>query len=211
MKGILYPLGASIAIILLTFGLFHSVEDQFSSTLNVLSNLPVKYSIVSFLVLASDIIFPVPSSIVLYLNGYILGVIPGTIISIGGLMVGCVIGYYIGKYSSSLFNISKNLKAQHLLSKYGPSAIILTRGIPILSESICIVCGYNALNFRKYILLNCIGYIPVCLIQAYFGNLGFEGKNIFLLSFACSIALSICFWFFGKRLLQESTHVLNSK
>ncbi len=204
MKSIIYPLIISIIIVLLTFGAFHTLEDYFSDTLHLLKEYPIQFGIVSFFILASDIILPVPSSIVLYINGYFLGVIAGTIVSLSGLMVGSIIGYYIGKASSTVFISESNQKANQILRRYGPSAIFLTRGIPILSESICFVCGYNKTTLGHYLLLNLIGYFPVCLLHAIFGNMGYESSGVFLLSFGCSIALSVLFWFFGKKILAKT-------
>lgn len=203
MKSILYPLFVSIAIVLITFGIFHTFEDSFSNTLHLLEDNPIMFGIVSFLILASDIVLPVPSSIILYLNGYFIGIIAGTAVSLSGLMVGCVIGYYIGSISSNIFKSESNQKANQILSKFGPSAIFLTRGIPILSESVCFVCGYNKTKLKQYLIFNFLGYLPVCLLHAIFGKMGYVGTNTFLLSFTCSIALSVVFWFFGKKILGE--------
>lgn len=213
MKSITYPLGISIVIVLITFGIFQSMENYFSNILELLQENPVQFGIVSFLILASDIILPVPSTIVLYINGYFLGIISGSLVSIAGLMVGALIGYQIGKVSSNIFQSENNKKAHSILNTYGPAAIFLTRGIPILSESICFVCGYNRIDFTRYILLNFIGYLPVCVLHAIFGNLGYEGGGVFLLSFGCSIAMSVVFWFFGKKLFpgNEILYTDNSK
>ena len=204
MKSITYPLIISIVLILITFGFFQSFEGYFSDVLHDLKENPLQFAIFSFLILSMDIILPVPSSIVLYINGFFLGVIAGTLVSISGLMVGAVIGYFIGKSGSNYFKPEKNLKAQKMIARFGPASIFLTRGIPVLSESICFVCGYNKINFKRYLLLNFIGYLPICLLHSIFGNLGYEGGGIFLLSFTLSIALSVAFWFFGKRILEES-------
>jgi len=204
MKSITYPLAISICIVLITFGLLHTFERSFSDILHLLKENPLQYGIASFLVLASDIVLPVPSSIVLYLNGFFLGVLFGTLVSMCGLMVGCIIGYFIGKASSNIFKSESNKKANQILSRYGPPAIFLTRGIPILSESICFVCGFNKINFRRYLMLNFIGYLPVCLLHAIFGNLGYQGNSAFLMSFVLSIIISVIFWYFGKKILPEN-------
>ena len=187
---------------LITFGLFHSLEGELSQILETLNAHPLQFGVASFLILAGDIVLPVPSSIVLYINGFFLGAISGTAVSLGGLMVGCIIGYYLGKVGASFLKPERNSKADIILKKYGTAAIFLTRGIPILSESICFVCGYNRIPFKHYLLLNLIGYFPVCLLHAVFGSMGYKDANTFLLSFACSIALSIGFWFFGNKIIQ---------
>ena len=206
MKSVVYPLLVSIAIVLITFGILHTLEDSFSNSLHQLENSPILFSILSFLILASDIVLPVPSSIVLYLNGFFIGIIAGTAVSLSGLMVGCVIGYYIGKMSSNIFHSVDNQKANQIISKFGPSAIFLTRGIPILSESVCFVCGFNKIKFKQYLFYNFLGYLPICLLHAIFGKLGAIGTNIFLMSFIFSIALSAVFWIFGKKILGEFSY-----
>ncbi|MDF1695887.1 MAG: VTT domain-containing protein [Saprospiraceae bacterium] len=211
MKSITYPLAISVVIVLITFGLFSAMEKEFSELLDVLKTNPIKFGLVSFLILAADIILPVPSSIILYINGYFLGVLTGTTVSMSGLMVGCLLGYYLGKAGSKFFQPDRNTKADQILKKYGPSAIFLTRGIPVLSESICFVCGYNRINFKQYLLLNFIGYLPVSLLHAIFGKMGHEGANTFLLSFGCSIAISIAFWFFGNKIIHTEGFVSEHK
>lgn len=204
MKSITYPLAISISIVLITFAIFDKMDINFSDVLHQLKEHPIQYGIASFMVLASDIVLPVPSSIVLYINGYFLGVLFGALVSISGLMVGCIIGYFLGKASSNIFKSERNKKADPILELYGPPAIFLTRGIPILSESICFVCGYNKVNFKHYLLFNFIGYLPICLLHAIFGNLGYQSSSAFLISFVFSIGISLVFWFFGKKLLANS-------
>lgn len=201
MKNIFYPFAISAGIILITFGIFHTMEKYFSDTLHLLKEHPFQFGIISFLILASDIILPIPSSIVLYINGFFLGAIGGTFVSMAGLMAGAVIGYIIGKSSSNVLKSERHHKANRVLSRYGPAAIFLTRGIPILSESLCFVCGYNRIDFKRYLMLNFVGYLPVCSLHAIFGYMGYAGGSIFLMSFTVSVAISIVFWFFGKKIL----------
>jgi len=204
MRSIIYPLVISIGIVLLTFGIFHTMESSFSESLKLLEKNPNQFAMVSFFVLVSDIILPIPSTFVLYINGYFLGIISGTLVSISGLMIGAILGYYIGKAGSQKFQPEDKEKADQILSRYGPSAIFLTRGIPILSESICFVCGYHKIDFKRYLFLNFVGYLPICVLHAIFGSMGYEGGGLFILSFASSIAVSLAFWFFGKHILPKN-------
>ncbi|MDZ4756979.1 MAG: hypothetical protein SGJ10_02415, partial [Bacteroidota bacterium] len=82
------------------FLIFENLETYFTNLLQGSSKHILTYSLVSFIVLASDIILPVPSSIVMYTNGYVLGMAGGSAISLAALMVGSVVGYYLGKYTS---------------------------------------------------------------------------------------------------------------
>lgn len=193
-------------VILVIFVLFKNTETYFTQLLNSLTTNLTVFAIASFGVLMSDIFLPVPSSIVMYLNGYVLGGIAGSLVSIISLLASAVIGYYIGKAASFGLKSKSDQKAHTLLSRYGALSILMTRGIPILSESICVVCGYNKMPFKPYFLFNLLGYFPLCLLYAICGSLGYN-KNIFFLSFGCSLLISAAFWISGKHILAEDPKV----
>jgi uncharacterized membrane protein YdjX (TVP38/TMEM64 family) len=205
MKQIVAPLAASLLVIIAIFLAFENVEVFIGNLLKASASHASTYSLVSFSALAADIILPVPSSIVMYTNGWVLGFVPGAILSMASLMPGACIGYYLGKYTSYGIKSKPDARAQQVLEKYGALAILITRGIPVLSESLCIVCGYNKMPIRQYLLYNAVGYLPLCVLYAFFGNTGYSQNN-FLLSFACSLLLTASIWVFGKSafLKQES-------
>lgn len=204
MKSIVYPFLITSVLILVTFGLFQQLESELPQKLTSVNQYRGSFALISFLVLAGDILLPVPSSIVMYLNGMVLGIVGGTLLSFGALMIGSVIGYLIGKFSTQVFKNNNNERALAILENYGPAILVLTRGIPILSESLCFVCGYNRTNFKKYLLFNAIGYLPVCLIYSIFGSLAKSDSSSFLWSFAASIAISGLVWFIGRKLFQPA-------
>lgn len=198
MKSIWIPLIITILAVICVFMVYENLEEEFVQTLNQLQQAKWHYVLGSFLILSADIVLPVPSSIVMYMNGFVLGLLAGTVLSFVSLMSGSVIGYYLGKLTSNGIKAQKEERAHHFLLKYGDLAIIITRGIPILAESICVVCGYNKMPFKNYFFLNAIGYFPLCLLFAFFGQSGYDSNN-FLFSFILSLLVSAVFWFLGKR------------
>ena len=200
MRAILIPLLVSIALISVLFVAFENLEVYFEELLSTAQNNQSGYSWLSFLVLSSDIVLPVPSSIIMYTNGLALGLLKGTLLSLASVMVGSTIGYYLGR--ASAFRSTTSEKAMAIMEKYGALGIIITRGIPILSESIVFTAGYNRLNFKLFTLLNFIGYLPVCFIYAYFGQLA-QDANLFLISFAASLLVSVALWVFGKKMIAQ--------
>jgi uncharacterized membrane protein YdjX (TVP38/TMEM64 family) len=184
------------------------VESFFTNLLKRAVADHTTYALFSFLILASDILLPVPSSIVMFTNGYVLGIFYGTVISLLSLVTGSVLGYYLGKFTSLGLRSGSDEKANNIVSRFGALSILITRGIPVLSETICIICGFNKMPFKKYFIYNIIGYFPLCLLYAFCGSIGID-KNIFLISFGCSILITAVFWFFGKKFLQDQTaHII---
>ena len=201
MKKILVPFVVTSAIFLLIFLLFANVEDFFTELLKGSVEQKLWYCFSSFVALTSDILLPVPSSIVMYTNGFILGFFQGMVLSLVSVIIGAYIGYYLGRFTSYGLKAKRDQKTDIFLSKYGSTAILVSRGIPILSESVSIVCGYNKMNLKNYLLFNVIGYIPVCLLYAFFGSIGYD-KDLFLLTFGCSLCIAALFLFTGKKYLK---------
>ncbi|MCD9186444.1 MAG: VTT domain-containing protein [Pyrinomonadaceae bacterium] len=202
MRKILIPLAVTCFLIILLFLLFGNVESFFEDLLNRSQNNPSKYAILSFIILVSDIALPVPSSIVMYLNGTILGFAGGFVLSFVSVILSSVAGYFIGRGSSAVLKSEADISANKIMEKYGYPAILMTRGIPIISESICIVCGFNRFNFSTYLIMNIVGYVPICLVYAYFGSVALN-KNLFLISFGGSLLITFVLWFFGRRIFKD--------
>ncbi|HEX8565200.1 MAG TPA: VTT domain-containing protein [Pyrinomonadaceae bacterium] len=197
---ILIPLIITAVLIVFSFFLFEELEPFSIGLLTQFQNNPLHYALLSFIILVSDIFLPVPSSIVMYLNGVFLGFSSGFAVSLISVMAFSAIGYFVGKYSSIVLKSKSDALSEKILKEYGHFAIIITRGIPVLSESICFVCGYNLYNLKIYLLLNFIGYLPVCLIYAYFGSIAVN-QNLFFISLGISLLVSFLLWVFGKKLI----------
>lgn len=187
-------------LILTVFLFFEEMESQLQQILENNNNNLLLYSFFSFLILSSDIVLPVPSSLVMHFNGMTLGILGGTILSFVSLMISSIIGYYIGQFTEKNITKGKNEEGFFLLNQYGPFAILLTRGIPILSESISLLSGYNRMNIKAYLLFSAIGYFPLCLIYAAFGSLS---SDTFFWALGLSIFMTATLWFFGKQYIQQ--------
>jgi len=200
MKQLLVPFLVFTVLIILIFVFFGGSEVYFQEVLEEARTDVSYYSFLSFLVLSSDIVLPVPSSIIMHFNGMVLGTIWGALLSLVSVMISSVVGYYLGR-STKWMTKSKNAKESELLNKYGVFAIIMSRGIPILSESIVLICGYNRFNFKQFMGYSLLGYVPICFIYAYFGNLS---NNLFYIAVSISILLSFIAWYFGKRISKSN-------
>lgn len=198
-RAIIVPLIITVLLIIVIFLLFTNLESYFTNVLAAKENNQLQYALYSFGILTSDIVLPIPSSIVMYSNGLILGVYKGFLLSMMSLLSGSVIGYHIGFLSRFKRKALFEVQAARVLENHGYLAILLTRGIPILSESICIVCGYNKMRFGKYLKLNALGFIPVSAVYSVCGSIAVS-KNAFLFSFSISVLVSGIFWLIGENL-----------
>ncbi|GEM_PF-454661 len=206
MKKPLIVFGVSVVLIILVFVAFEPLEHQMHELLVSLTDHRLTYALASFSILSLDVVLPVPSSIVMYLNGGVLGVALGSGLSLLSAVLTSVIGFYLGSFfqkrGKAVPGNTETGQAETLLHRYGGLAILVSRGIPILSESIAITAGASGVSFRYYFLLNVLGYLPVVLTYGIFGSLG-TSENSFLWSFACSILVSGLFWMLGRRKIEQ--------
>jgi uncharacterized membrane protein YdjX (TVP38/TMEM64 family) len=156
---------------------------------------------ITFSLLIADIVLPLPSNIIMTLNGKFFGLIPGAILSFVAYTISAQIAYYLGAKSKG---IAKHLLSEEELSKgkkilrdWGLMAIILSRPIPILAESICIVAGASSIGWKRLTIAAAIGSLPPAVIYAYAGSKMQDGAS-FIFVFGVVIGLSIISFIIAK-------------
>ena len=198
MRQFLGPFLASTVLVILVFVFFEDMEAYIENMIAVSKTNKQEYIWISGLFLSSDILLPVPSSIIMYANGLVLGTLWGTLLSMFCALISSCVGYILGILSAKTLRSSKREEATNILNKYGAVGIIISRGVPILSESISYTAGFMKMKFRNFFWLNVIGYLPITLLYAYFGSLGSD-LNIFLYCFAASLIISLILVVFVKK------------
>jgi uncharacterized membrane protein YdjX (TVP38/TMEM64 family) len=147
-------------------------------------------ALISLVVLGVDVVLPVPSSVVMISNGVLFGALWGGLLSIAGGMISAATGYYIGAKSKRLAakftGPDDEAQAKSFLEKYGYAAIIASRPVPVLAESVAVISGTLALSFRKVMLNSAIGLVPVSFVYSFTG--------------AYSTSLDSAFWAFALNL-----------
>lgn len=123
--------------------------------------------------LAADVILPVPSSVVMVANGALFGVIGGTLLSVGGSTGAALIGFSIGRRGGPLMARlvppKERARADHLLSRWGGLAMVVTRPVPLLAETVAIMAGTSPLGWRQAALASFVGSLPPALLYALTG------------------------------------------
>jgi uncharacterized membrane protein YdjX (TVP38/TMEM64 family) len=123
--------------------------------------------------LAADVILPVPSSVVMVANGALFGVIGGTLLSVGGSTGAALIGFSIGRRGGPLMARlvppKERAIADHLLSRWGGLAMVVTRPVPLLAETVAIMAGTSPLGWRQAALASFVGSLPPALLYALTG------------------------------------------
>jgi uncharacterized membrane protein YdjX (TVP38/TMEM64 family) len=130
--------------------------------------------VLSLLLLAADTFLPTPSSLVLLADGYIFGMLNGSIIGILGLMMGNALGFLTARYGNQWlekkFPSEKRGSSRKFLDRWGFLALAISRPVPVLAESILLLSGTTKMTFSNAMISCFIGTVPFVMFYAAVGK-----------------------------------------
>lgn len=173
MKRLFFVFLFCCVLIITTFLLFEDVENWIAAHVNSDKSL-FTYTLLSFGFLSLDTLLPVPSSLLMILNGKILGPFFGTLVSYLGSLLSSVFGFYLGRsanpYFDRFFSGQDKAFSNNFFRKFGNPAITISKALPVLSEAISFVAGTTAIAFKTFLLYSTVGHLVVAVIYAYLGS-----------------------------------------
>jgi len=151
--------------------------------------------------LIADVVLPVPSSIVMVAHGALFGVLWGTILSLLGSVGAAVFGFAIGRRGGALLERvvtpAERARASSILARWGTLAIIVTRPVPLLAETVAIMAGASSMTWRAIITASIAGSLPPALLYALTGAAVANLQNTALM-FGVVLLIAGLFWVVGK-------------
>ena len=185
-KTLLYIVIFIILVIVSLFLLYYSffIDKQFLYRLvinffvNPIIDLGFIGILLFILIMAfQGLLVPIPSELVLLATGMIWGVLGGGFFGIIGSMAAASLCFYISKkggrpIAEKLVGKSAINMADHFIHKYGMSAIIIARFLPVVAfDPISYASGLVDMDFKKYIIGTFIGSIPRAFFYSWLGFL----------------------------------------
>lgn len=163
-----------ISLVLVPFFLFEAEFNAFAERITRTDSGIWLAAISIFSLLALDIILPVPSSIVSTAAGVLLGFWRGAAVVWGGMMVGCLLGYALGRRVSGAaarFVGEDGLRrAESLVDRYGDWTIVMCRPVPVLAEASVVFAGLIRAPFGRFAALTALSNLGIALGYAAFGT-----------------------------------------
>jgi uncharacterized membrane protein YdjX (TVP38/TMEM64 family) len=151
--------------------------------------------------LVADVVLPVPASLVMILHGALFGVVAGTLLSLAGALGAALFGFWIGRRGGPLLARlvpeDERQRADALLREWGDLAIIVTRPVPILAETMAILAGASPMGWGRMLLATLAGALPASLLYALTGA---TARNLddTVLVFSLVLLVAGLFWAVGK-------------
>ena len=182
-----------VAFVMIPFVLFEEDVNQWVASALRSDLSPGLAAVFVTMLLAADVVLPVPSIGVSVFAGYALGFWNGLFWSAAGLTLGCVAGYGLGRSGGraitrrTVGDQQMDEVARHLWRR-GLWAIVLLRPVPVLAEASVISAGAMAVPFGQFFVLSTASNIAISVIYSAVGAFGLRGPA---LTFACALALTV--------------------
>ena len=133
-------------------------------------------------------------------HGALFGVLWGTVLSLIGSVGAAVFGFAIGRRGGRLLERvvtpAERARASSILARWGTLAIIVTRPVPLLAETVAIMAGASSMSWRALVLASIAGSLPPALLYALTGAAVADLQNTALM-FGVVLAVAGLFWLLG--------------
>lgn len=152
--------------------------------------------------LLADVFIPIPSSVIMITHGAIFGILGGFVLSfvasVGGAMIGWWVGHRGGTWMDRFISPREKQQANEFIARYGILAIIISRLIPIVAETVAIMSGTTNLGWKRVLIATTIGAVPPALIYAIAGEATDDFASGAVVT-VCVVIVAGLAWFIGRR------------
>lgn len=156
--------------------------------------------------LLADVFIPIPSSVIMIAHGAAFGVVGGFLLSFAASVGGAMIGWWVGRKGSPVMNRvvtpRERRQANAFILRHGLLAIIISRLLPIVAETVAIMAGTTDIGWKRMLAATSIGAVPPALIYAIAGSATTDFASGALVTIGV-ILVALIAWVIGRKLLPE--------
>ena len=148
--------------------------------------------------LVADVVLPVPASGVMVAQGATFGLPYGSLLSLVGGTGATLVAYLVGRRSRGLVGrlvpLDQQLRGARLLERHGMWAVVVTRPVPMLAETVAILAGTGtSLPWWKVAAAGAVGNLVPAVAYAAAGAYAASFVNG-LTVFAGVLAVALLTW-----------------
>jgi uncharacterized membrane protein YdjX (TVP38/TMEM64 family) len=197
-------MGAMVAVFLALFGLVEAMGVDFlrdpSDWMHSRGKAAAAAAGVGLLL--ADVFIPVPASIVMLAHGKLFGIAAGSALSLLGSVGATVLGFALGRRGGPLLarlvTPAEKARADAMLRAYGALAVLVSRPVPLLAETLSILAGASPMGWGRLLAAAVAGNLPACLLYALAGATARDFASGSLMM-GLVLALAGLFWWAGRR------------
>ena len=159
--------------------------------------------------LTADVFLPVPSSVVMVAHGALFGFLPGAALSLLGGVSATLVGFALGRRGRGIVERvttpTQRARADRLLTRWGPWAVVSTRAVPVLAETVAVLAGTSPMRWSVLLCAGAVGTAVPALLYAAAGA-GASTAVSMLLALGLALAFSGPLVVTGGWLRRSSPH-----
>ncbi len=146
-----------------------------------------------------DVLLPVPSSLVMVAHGALFGIVGGALLSLLGSVGAAAVAFAIGRgggpWLHRLVDEAESARADALLQRWGAVAIVATRPIPLLAETVAVLAGTSPLPWRTLLIAATAGNLVPALLYSMTGAAAADlGSSFLVLGLVLLITGGFFWW-----------------
>lgn len=201
-----FPLMCAVLLVpILPFLLLGGTFEQWLR--DIVENPPSRASTALLVIglLSTDILLPIPSSVISTLSGWQLGWFQGSIATWVGMNLGAILGFALarrwGHRFARFFSKDEDLERMKEVSdRFGPAILVLTRAMPVFAEASVLISGIHGLPWKRFLAPVVLSNLGIAVGYAAFGDYA-ERHQWLPLALGVAVAVPIFVAAVAKRLL----------
>lgn len=183
-----------LALILVPFALWEDSVAAFSARLLTPAAGRAALSVLVVVLLATDVLLPVPSSFVSAGAVSLLGALTGGTAIALGMTLGGFLGYLIGRWggeplAARVAGPEQLERARALMARHGSWLLLVCRGVPVLAEASTLLAGAARVSVLRFALATILGNVGLACAYASVGALSLSGPRALLAPFVLGVAV----------------------
>ena len=143
--------------------------------------------------LATDLLLPIPSSLISTAAGYLLGLWRGSAVAWTGMTAACLIGYLLGatagrEVTRRFVGEEELQRASRARGRFGDWVIVIFRAVPVLAEASVLFAGVARMPFGRFVLLTTLSNLGIAVTYSAVGAYALRVES-FLLAWGGAIVV----------------------
>lgn len=168
-----------------------------------LHTVSVAAAMIGIGLLVFDAVLPVPSSVVMVALGATFGLVGGILLSVAGSVGGFALAYALGRRSkgavTSAVDAGEVARGAVLLRRWGVLAIVASRPLPLVAETVAISAGAFGLRPTSAFAAALAGALGPAAVFSYAGWRGASTADAAVVFVIVAVASALS-WGAGRRL-----------
>ncbi|GAB2876925.1 TVP38/TMEM64 family protein [Microbulbifer echini] len=158
--------------------LYFDLDERLIELFQWLNDRGWQTSLLFVLIVAAAIVLLLPGVIFTMGAGFVFGVVKGTLLVLGGTVLGATLAFLIARYllgerpSRWIMSHIKPATVGEVIRREGWQMIMLTRLVPLFPFKLSnYFFGLTPVRLRDFVLGNALGVIPITLNNVYVGSI----------------------------------------